>query len=36
MHSKIEEIKRLESKPRIIKNLFDKNQIEKFLELSRR
>ena len=36
MHSKIEEIKRLESKPRIIKNLFDKNQIEKFLELYER
>jgi hypothetical protein len=33
MHKQIEEIKKLEDKPRIIKNLFDKNEINEFLKL---
>ncbi len=33
MHKKIEEIKKLESSPQIIKNIFSKNEIEKFLDL---
>jgi len=32
-HEKIEEIKRLESKPKILKNLFSKNEINDFLDL---
>ena len=33
MHSKIEEIKKNESSPKIIKNLFSKEEINKFLDL---
>ena len=33
MHKNISEIKKLESPPQVIKNLFDKNEIEKFLNL---
>ena len=33
MHKNIEEIKKLEGPPKIIKNLFDKNEIKKFLDL---
>ena len=31
MHTKIEEIKKNESAPKVIKNLFNKKEIEKFL-----
>tara|TARA_B110000438_G_C15644804_1_gene576959 strand:- start:91 stop:798 length:708 start_codon:yes stop_codon:yes gene_type:complete len=33
MHKQIEEIKKTESKPKIIKNIFDKNEISKFIDL---
>ena len=33
MHKNINEIKKLESPPQVIKNLFDKNEIEKFFNL---
>ena len=33
MHKNIDKIKKLESSPRIIKNLFSKNEIEKFYNL---
>ena len=33
MHKNINKIKKLESSPRIIKNLFSKNEIEKFYNL---
>ena len=33
MHKNIEEIKKLEGSPKIIKNLFDKNELEKFFKL---
>ena len=33
MHKDIEKIKKLESPPQIIKNLFNKNELETFLEL---
>ena len=33
MHKKIEEIKKLERSPRIIKNLYSKEEIEEFLIL---
>ena len=33
MHKQIEEIKKTESKPKIIKNIFDKNEINKFIDL---
>ena len=33
MHTKIEEIKKNESAPKVIKNLFNKKEIEKFLTL---
>ena len=33
MHKNIEEIKKLEGSPKIIKNLFKKNELEKFLKL---
>ena len=33
MHKNIDEIKKLESSPQIIKNLFNKNEIEKFFNL---
>ncbi|MDC0943226.1 hypothetical protein OAR49_01130 [Pelagibacteraceae bacterium] len=33
MHNKINKIKELESSPKIIKNIFSKNEIEKFLNL---
>ena len=33
MHKNIEKIKKLEGSPKIIKNLFSKKEIEKFLEL---
>lgn len=33
MNNKIEEIKKLESNPKIIRNIFDKNQINKFIKL---
>ena len=33
MHKNINEIKKLEGPPKVIKNLFDKNEIEKFLNL---
>ena len=33
MHKNIEEIKKLEGSPKIIKNLFNKNELEKFLKL---
>ena len=35
MHKNINEIKKLESPPQVIKNLFDKNEIEKFFNLYR-
>ena len=31
MHKKIEEIKKNESKPKVLKNIFDKKDIERFL-----
>ena len=33
MHKQIEEIKKTESEPKIIKNIFDKNEINKFIDL---
>ena len=33
MHNKLEEIKKNESSPKIIKNLFSKEEIDKFLRL---
>ena len=33
MHKNIEEIKKLEGSPKIIKNLFNKNELERFLKL---
>ena len=33
MHKNIDKIKELESPPQVIKNLFSKNEIEKFLNL---
>ena len=33
MHKNLDKIKKLESSPKIIKNLFNKNEIEKFLKL---
>ena len=33
MHKNIEEIKKLEGPPKIIKNLFNKNELERFLKL---
>ena len=33
MNLKIEEIKKLESPPKVIKNIFDMNEISEFLEL---
>ena len=33
MHKEIDKIKKLESPPQVIKNLFDKNEIEKFFNL---
>ena len=33
MHKNINEIKKLESPPQVIKDLFDKNEIEKFFNL---
>ena len=33
MHSKIEEIKKTESSPKVIKNLFSKEEINKFIKL---
>ena len=33
MHKNIDKIKKLESPPQVIKNLFNKNEIEKFLNL---
>ena len=33
MHKDIDKIKKLEGSPQIIKNFFNKNQIEKFLNL---
>ena len=33
MHKEIEKIKKLESPPKIIKNLFNDNEINKFLDL---
>ena len=33
MNEKIEEIKKLESSPKVIKNLFNKEEIEEFLKL---
>ena len=33
MHKNIDKIKKLESSPKVIKNLFSKNEIEKFLNL---
>ena len=33
MHKNIEQIKQLESSPRVIKNLFSKTEIEEFLNL---
>ena len=33
MHSKIDEIKKNESPPKVIKNLFSKDEINKFLNL---
>ena len=33
MHKNIEKIKKLESSPKIIKNLFDSDEIQKFLNL---
>ena len=36
MHKNLDEIKKLESSPKVIKNLFTKNEIEKFLDLYRK
>ena len=33
MNKNIEEIKKLEGSPKVIKNLFSKNEIEKFMQL---
>ena len=33
MHKNIDKIKKLESSPKVVKNLFSKNEIEKFLKL---
>ena len=33
MHKKIEEIKKLERFPRVVKNLYSKEEIEEFLNL---
>ncbi len=33
MHKKIEEIKKLERSPKVIKNLYSKEEIEEFLNL---
>ena len=33
MHKNIDEIKKLESSPKVVKNLFSKNEIDKFLNL---
>ena len=33
MHKKIEEIKKFESPPKVIKNLYSKEEIEEFLKL---
>ena len=33
MHKKIEDIKKTESKPKVVKNLFSKEEIQKFMEL---
>ena len=33
MDSKIEQIKKTESPPKVLKNLFNKNEIDKFLKL---
>ena len=33
MHKKLEEIKKTETPPKVIKNIFNKEEIEKFLEL---
>ena len=33
MHKKIEEIKKVESNPKILKNVFNKNEINKFINL---
>ena len=35
MHKNLDEIKKLESSPKVIKNLFTKNEIEEFLDLYR-
>ena len=35
MHKNLDEIKKLESSPKVIKNLFTKNEIEEFLNLYR-
>ena len=34
MHNKLEEIKKNESPPKVIKNLFSKDEINKFLKLT--
>ena len=36
MHKNIDKIKELEGAPKVIKNLFSKNEIEKFLDLYRK
>ena len=33
MHKNLEEIKKLEGSPKIVKNLFSKNELEKFFKL---
>ena len=33
MHKNIQKIKKLEGSPQVIKNLFSKNEIDKFMEL---
>ena len=33
MHKNIDKIKNLESPPKVLKNLFSKNEIDKFLKL---
>ena len=33
MHKNIDKIKKLESPPKVVKNLFSKNEIDKFLKL---
>ena len=33
MHTKIDEIKKTESSPKIIKNMFNKDEIQKFFDL---